>query len=87
MREFPRPRYLIGVVIVAMLLLSPSVASAQRVIPHAFLGSATINGSPAADGTVVVIHDTDLKRITGLGEKIWNVTYDEIRELDFGSWF
>ena len=53
MREFPRPRYLIGVVIVAMLLLSPSLASAQRVIPHAFLGSATINGSPVADGTVV----------------------------------
>ena len=53
LREFPRPRYLIGVVIVAMLLLSPSVASAQRVIPHAFLGSATINGSPVADGTVV----------------------------------
>lgn len=31
----------------------PSAASAQRVIPHAFLGSATVNGSPAADGTVV----------------------------------
>ena len=53
LREFPRPRYLIGVVIVAMLLLSPSLASAQQAIPHAFFGSATINGSPAANGTVV----------------------------------
>jgi hypothetical protein len=44
---------LFAVAIIAILLLLPSVASAQRVIPHAFLGSATINGSPVADGTVV----------------------------------
>jgi len=31
----------------------PSVVSAQRVAPHGFLGSATVNGSPAANGTVV----------------------------------
>ena len=37
----------------AILLSLPSAASAQKVIPHVFLGSATINGSPAADGTVV----------------------------------
>jgi glycerophosphoryl diester phosphodiesterase len=48
---------------------------------------AEIDVQETADGVVVVIHDTDLKRITGLGEKIWDVTYDEIRELDFGSWF
>ncbi len=53
MRGFPRPRLLTVAAIMAVLLLFPSVASAQRVIPHAFLGSATINGSPAADGTVV----------------------------------
>jgi len=38
---------------VAILTLLPSVASAQRVIPHAFLGLATVNGNPASDGTVV----------------------------------
>ena len=48
---------------------------------------AEIDVQETADGTVVVIHDTDLKRITGLAEKIWDVTYDEVRELDFGSWF
>ena len=37
----------------AILLALPSVASAQQAIPHAFFGSATINGSPAAGGTVV----------------------------------
>jgi len=48
---------------------------------------AEIDVQETMDGVVVVIHDTDLKRITGLGKKIWDVTYDEIRELDFGSWF
>ena len=53
MREIPRTKILIAVAVVAFLFLMPSGASAQRVIPHAFLGLATINGSPAADGTVV----------------------------------
>ena len=53
MKEIPRTKTLIAVAVVAFLFLMPSGASAQRVIPHAFLGLATINGSPAADGTVV----------------------------------
>ena len=53
MREISRTKILIAVAVVAFLFLMPSGASAQRVIPHAFLGLATINGSPAADGTVV----------------------------------
>ena len=53
MREILRTKILIAVAVVASLFLMPSGASAQRVIPHAFLGLATINGSPAADGTVV----------------------------------
>jgi hypothetical protein len=48
-----QPRYVIATTIVVLLLMLPSVVSAQRVIPHAFLGSATVNGSPAANGTVV----------------------------------
>ena len=53
MREILRPKILIAGAVVVFLLLMPSGASAQRVIPHAFLGLATINGFPAADGTVV----------------------------------
>jgi len=53
LREIPRPKFLIAVAVVAFLFLMPSGVSAQRVIPHAFLGSATVNGFPAADGTVV----------------------------------
>jgi hypothetical protein len=53
LRNILQPRYVIATTIVVLLLMLPSVVSAQRVIPHAFLGSATVNGSPAANGTVV----------------------------------
>ena len=53
MRVLPWPGFLLAVTaLAAFILLAPTV-SAQRAIPHAFIGSATINGSPAADGTVV----------------------------------
>ena len=39
------------------------------------------------DGEIVVIHDPSLKRTTGLDKKVWNATYEEIRELDAGSYF
>ena len=53
MKEFLRQKYLVATLFVAILTFLPSVASAQRVIPHAFLGLATVNGNPASDGTVV----------------------------------
>ena len=53
MREFLRQKYLVAALLVAILTLSPSVASAQPAPPHLFIGSATIDGNPAADGTVV----------------------------------
>jgi len=37
------------------------------------------------DGQIIVIHDTNLKRTTGLNKNTWEVTYDEIKELDAGS--
>ncbi len=38
-------------------------------------------------GELVVCHDFDLKRITGKELKIEESSYDEIKELDIGSWF
>lgn len=40
-----------------------------------------------ADGTLVMLHDRDLRRVAGLPYDIWNVNYDEIRDQDIGSWF
>ncbi len=37
------------------------------------------------DGKIIVIHDTNLKRTTGVNKNTWEVTYDDIKELDAGS--
>lgn len=39
------------------------------------------------DGTIIVLHDDNLKRTTGVDKNVWEVTYDEIRDLDNGSFF
>lgn len=39
------------------------------------------------DGVIVVAHDSNLKRISGKSINIWEVTYDEIKHIDVGSWF
>lgn len=39
------------------------------------------------DGTVVVMHDSSLYRTTGKKKKIWEVTYNQIKDLDNGSFF
>ncbi len=56
MRHWKRQTNRNGLLITALamlLVLLPSVVSAQQVPPHVFLGSATVNGSPAPDGTSV----------------------------------
>jgi glycerophosphoryl diester phosphodiesterase len=40
-----------------------------------------------ADGVIVLLHDRDLKRVAGLSRRLDELTYDEVRQLDVGSWF
>ena len=39
------------------------------------------------DNVIVVIHDSNLKRLMGINKNIWEVDYDEIKDLDYGSHF
>lgn len=39
------------------------------------------------DGVIVVMHDSNLKRITGNDIDIWNLTYEELKNYDAGAWF
>lgn len=39
------------------------------------------------DGVPVVIHDLNLKRVAGINKKVSSFTYDELADIDVGSWF
>jgi len=39
------------------------------------------------DSIPIIMHDASLSRTTGLKKHVWEVTYDEIKDLDNGSWF
>ena len=40
-----------------------------------------------SDGEVIVMHDSNAYRTTGVDENIVNMTYKEVRRLDAGSWY
>ena len=49
--------------------------------------AAELDVQMLADGTIVVLHDDNIKRTTGVNKNVWEVTYDEIKNLDNGSFF
>ena len=49
--------------------------------------AAELDVQMTKDGVIVVMHDSNLKRTTGVNKNIWDVTYDEIKDLDSGSFF
>jgi glycerophosphoryl diester phosphodiesterase len=46
-----------------------------------------IDVQTTSDGEVVVIHDFDLMRLASVGRRVHEMTLEEIRGLDVGSWF
>jgi len=46
-----------------------------------------IDVQETADGEVVMMHDSDFKKIAGKDLKIWDATMDDLKDLDIGSWF
>ena len=39
------------------------------------------------DQQVIVIHDTNFKRTTGVNKNTWELSYDDVKKLDAGSFF
>jgi len=48
---------------------------------------AEIDVQTTADGVVVVIHDADLMRLASVNRRIQDIRYEELKEIDIGSWF
>ena len=48
---------------------------------------AEIDIQQTKDGVLVLLHDKSLLRTAGLNRFIWNLTNQEINNLDVGSWF
>jgi glycerophosphoryl diester phosphodiesterase len=61
--------------------------SAMRKAIESGADYAEMDVQQTADGVVVLLHDRDLKRVAGVSRRLEDLTYDEIRQLDVGSWF
>jgi len=48
---------------------------------------AEIDVQTTADGVVVLMHDADLMRIASVNRRIQDTRFDELGEIDIGSWF
>lgn len=48
---------------------------------------AEIDVQQTKDGTLVLLHDNSLIRTAGTNRYIWDMTIDEVNQLDVGSWF
>jgi glycerophosphoryl diester phosphodiesterase len=46
-----------------------------------------IDVQETADGEVVVLHDSDLKKVAGVDLKIWDATWEDLQDIDVGSFF
>jgi len=48
---------------------------------------AEIDVRLTADGYVILLHDRDLYRVTGIKKNLSDLTYAQVRTLDVGGWF
>jgi glycerophosphoryl diester phosphodiesterase len=64
-----------------------NTASAIRAAIACGADYAEIDVQLTADGHVVLLHDRDLKRVTGDPRRVDQITLAELRTLDAGAWF
>ncbi len=63
-----------------------TIAAFESAISH-FADWIELDLRQTKDGVIVVIHDSSLKRTAGINKRVGELTYDEIKDLDVGTWF
>jgi len=79
----PRAKLFMILAVMAVALTLPSLVSAQRFPPHVFVGTASLDGTAAADGTVVsaLVDDAEAATATvsgGAGSYVLEVDQGEL---------
>ncbi len=59
----------------------------QAAIDSGIVDYAELDVQLTKDGVVMLTHDTNLSRCTGMNANIYDLTYEEVRSLDAGSFF
>ncbi len=52
---------------------------------HAKADYAEIDVQETKDGELIVLHDSNFKRTTGVDKNVWDVNYNEVKTYDAGS--
>lgn len=40
-----------------------------------------------ADGTIIILHDSNFRRTAGVNRNVWDAVWEEVQDYDVGSWF
>lgn len=61
-----------------------NLESLKKIVRDNVASSAELDIQQLADGTLVMMHDSNFKRIAGVDRYVWDVTYEEALEFDMG---
>lgn len=63
-----------------------NLVSLKKIVRDNVASSAELDIQQLADGTLVMMHDSNFKRIAGVDRNVWDVTYEEALEFDVGAY-
>ena len=61
--------------------------SAMRIAIEMGAEFSELDVQETADGEIILLHDSSLKKTSGVDKDIWEVNYADLKGLDVGSWF
>lgn len=71
----------------ASLLAPENTLAAFKIAADSKAEYAELDVQETKDGQLVITHDSNLKRVTGVNKNVWDANYDEIKKYDAGSHF